>query len=254
MNLQQRNDISLEMERLALELRREMNVQETDPISIHKILKEKGILCLFRELDRNFSGMAIRTLEENSAVYRFMLVNSAQGYGKQRFTCCHELYHLLYQKDFFTSRNNAGTFNDKNIEEYKADVFATFLLLPSSGVRQSIPVKELSTGIVSLQTVISIEQRFRCSRIALLRRLDELKLIKKDLFNLYSCHPMRSAVEYGYSKDLYLPTFKNEVVGDYNIKARLLFDSGLISQAKYYELLSDMGIDLECKEGDNGEI
>jgi hypothetical protein len=35
---------------------------------------------------------------------------------------------------------------------------------------------------------------------------------------------------------------KKELVGDYNIKARELYDKGLISQAKYYQLLDDMGI------------
>ncbi|WIL17337.1 hypothetical protein [Prevotella bivia] len=35
---------------------------------------------------------------------------------------------------------------------------------------------------------------------------------------------------------------KKELVGDYNIKAHELYDKGLISQAKYYQLLDDMGI------------
>lgn len=53
---------------------------------------------------------------------------------------------------------------------------------------------------------------------------------------------IKSALEFGYSTELYLPTKKKELVGDYNIKARELYDKGLISQAKYYQLLDDMGI------------
>ncbi|MBP5679719.1 MAG: ImmA/IrrE family metallo-endopeptidase [Bacteroidales bacterium] len=244
MNSQQRIEISIEMERRAMELRQEIGNKNTDPISIHTILRDKNILCLYRPLDNHFSGMAIKTTTDNAQTYRFMLINSAQVIGKQRFTACHELYHLLYQKDFRSSRNNAGLFNEKDIEEYKADIFAAFLLLPTEGIRLSIPSEELTQGRVTLQTVISLEQRFRCSRQALLCRLKDLRLIDKDQSENYSIHPMRSALEYGYSKELYQPTLKNEIIGDYNTKARELYDKGMISQARYYELLKDMGIDL----------
>lgn len=227
-----------------------MHFVDTDPVSIHKMLYEKDILCLFRPLDENFSGMAIRAFDKNQKARRFMLVNSAQGYGKQRFTACHELYHLLFQQDFTFSRNNAGKFLEKDVEEYKADIFATHLLLPQSGIIQLIPTNE--RGKVSLGTVIQIEQRFRCSRMALLRRLKELKQIDSVQFDSYMQHPMKSALEYGFTKELYRPTHKNEIVGDYNIKARKLLENGIISYTKYHELLDDMGLDLKFEENVNG--
>ncbi len=231
-----------------MRLRQDMGFADQDPISIHKILHEKNILCQFRELDDNFSGMAIRTTEANYESHLFMLVNTNQSLGKQRFTACHELYHLLYQKDFRSSRNNAGNFDEKDIEEFKADTFATFFLLPTEGVRCQIPINELIEKHVSLPTVIKLEQRFRCSRSFLLRRLKELKLIDETHYAEYADRPMRSAVEYGYNKEIYLPTHRNEVVGDYNIKARQMLEKGLISQARYYELLNDMGIDFNYEE------
>ena len=54
---------------------------------------------------------------------------------------------------------------------------------------------------------------------------------------------IRSAAEYGYPTSLYMPTHSKELIGDYNVKARQLYDKGLISQAKYFGLLYDMGID-----------
>lgn len=48
-----------------------------------------------------------------------------------------------------------------------------------------------------------------------------------------------------YPVSLYKPTYTKELVGDYNVKARQLYDRGMISQAKYFSLLYDMGIDLE---------
>ena len=40
-----------------------------------------------------------------------------------------------------------------------------------------------------------------------------------------------------------MPTHSKELIGDYNVKARQLYDKGLISQAKYFGLLYEMGID-----------
>ena len=88
-----------ELECLATRLREEMHVTTKDPVRIHQILKEKNILTWFRKLDDNFSGMAIRIQAGDRSRY-FMPINTAQSYAKQRFTACHELYHLLYQEQF----------------------------------------------------------------------------------------------------------------------------------------------------------
>lgn len=53
-----------------------------------------------------------------------------------------------------------------------------------------------------------------------------------------------------YPVSLYKPTYTKELVGDYNVKARQLYDRGMISQAKYFSLLYDMGIDLEKEVSD----
>ena len=98
----------VELECLATRLREEMHVTTKDPVRIHQILKEKHILTWFKKLDKNFSGMAIRINGNGASVDKyFMLINTALPYAKQRFTACHELYHLLYQKDFKVSQNNA---------------------------------------------------------------------------------------------------------------------------------------------------
>lgn len=107
----------VELECLATRLREEMHVTTKDPVRIHQILKEKHVLTWFKKLDDNFSGMAIRIKgNESSSDKYFMLINTALSYAKQRFTACHELYHLLYQKDFKVSQNNAGLFNKKEEE------------------------------------------------------------------------------------------------------------------------------------------
>lgn len=72
-------------------------------------------------------------------------------------------------------------------------------------------------------------------------------------FARYQKDVRKSAIEYGYSTRLYEPTCQTELVGDYNLKARALYDAGLISQAKYFSLLADMGLDFSNELGDGEE-
>lgn len=77
-------------------------------------------------------------------------------------------------------------------------------------------------------------------------------VISETVFDSFSHNVIRSAVEYGYPINLYTPNGCKELVGDYNVKARQLYDQGLISQAKYFSLLKDMGIELR-KENCDGK-
>lgn len=235
----------VELECLATKLREAMHTTTKDPVRIHQILKEKNILAWFRKLDSNFSGMAIRTQGGVRFPHRyFMLVNTALPYAQQRFTACHELYHLLYQEDFNVSQNNAGLFDKKEAEEYNADLFAAYLLLPEMGLKEMVPATEQQPDKITLATLLKVEQNFRCPRKALLNRLKELKWVTAKTFELHKGNVINSAIEYGYSTQLYQPTNQTELVGDYNLKARELYDTGRISQAKYFSLLTDMGLNV----------
>ena len=132
----------------------------------------------------------------------------------------------------------------KEEEEYNADVFAAYLLLPEMGLKELVPAEEQQVDKITLATLLKVEQNFLCSRAALLTRLKDLKWITKKTFDLYQKNVVASAIEYGYNTQLYYPTYQTELVGDYNLKARELYDKGRISQAKYYSLLMDMEINV----------
>lgn len=174
-----------------------------------------------------------------------MLINTSSNYSRQRFTACHELYHLLYQDNFTVSYDTNDDGEGKEIEEQAADYFARCLLLPKEGVVALVPVSECKRDTISLATILKLEQTFRCSRSCLLYRLKEMGFITDIVYNVYLHDVIKSAAEYGYPVSLYKPTYTKELVGDYNVKARQLYDRGMISQAKYFSLLYDMGIDLE---------
>lgn len=159
------------LEKAASHFRSEYGINNKDAIRIMSLLQRLNVITIFKELSADFSGMALKTGEVND-ISRFILINAGQSLGKQHFTICHELYHLFIQKNFSSRFCNTGLFDKKiDKEEYKADVFASYLLMPTVGLLEFIPDVELSAKKVSLKTVVYLEQFFSCSRRALLYRL-----------------------------------------------------------------------------------
>ena len=231
------------LENLANEFRvGRLQISLFEPVSIHKALRTTGVLCSFRPLKDEISGMAIKIQHEGDPqAHRFMLVNTNDIYCKQRFTACHEFYHLIYQQNFSKSVDDFK-YSSKEREEKNANSFASFLLLPEAGLKMLAPVEEQRKDRITLGTILKLEQHFRCSRATLLYRLKELGWISEDIVQSYIENVKRSAAEYGYNTSLYEPTGVTEICGDYNIKARRLFDKGLISRSKYVSLIDDMGL------------
>lgn len=234
-------------------LRSELGLLSTEPISIHHLLRKKGILASFQPLSKGFEGMAVKLASDGNVAKCFMLINTNSIYCRQRFTACHEAYHLLFQEDFTVSYDVDDSLVGKDSEEHKADYFARCLLLPTDGLWQLIPDSEYKKDAISLATILKLEQTYRCSRSCLLLQLKEMGAISDSTIDKYQHQVIRSAAEYGYNTSLYKPTMSKELVGDYNVKARMLYDEGRISQAKYFSLLYDMGIDLGKEIGDGEE-
>lgn len=242
MNLRKSDKMQLEL--LALKFRQEQGVKFDEPVSIHQMLRNKNVVASFQPLSEGFEGMAIKIPNKELEARLFMLVNTSSVYSRQRFTACHELYHLLYQENFCVSYDTDNDNGKKSIEEQSADYFARCLLLPRDGVLSLIPEEERRRDAISLATILKIEQNFRCSRACLLYKLKEMDFISDAVYGALQHDVIRGAAEYGYPTSLYKPTYSKELLGDYNVKARQLYDLGKISQAKYFGLLYDMGIDL----------
>jgi Zn-dependent peptidase ImmA (M78 family) len=240
------------LEKAAVAFRSEHGLNNADPIRLKSLLQKLNVISVFAPLSENFSGMALKA---NNAD-RFMLVNSNQSLGKQHFTVCHELYHLFEQKEFSSQVCQTGQFDKRSdINEYNADVFASYLLLPTDGLLESIPDEEIERKRISLKTILYIEHFFSCSRRALLYRLKkDLKLINSDEYDFFTKNIQKGALENGYAIDLYKNGNHKTVIGDYGIIAKQLFDSETVSESHYYSLLADLGIDItKIEESQHGE-
>lgn len=243
------NDIILEAR--ANKFRNQFGIGNADPIDVYKMLDELNVLTNFRKMGSEFSGMALKT-----GKLKFILVNSSQIRARQHFTIGHELYHLFEQPDFSFMLCKTGRFDKKDREEYNADIFSSYLLMPESGIINMIPEAELARGgEISLPTIVKLEQHFAVSRKALLVRLDKLKLIDYSLFEKYLTGVRRSANELGYSTSLYSSgsEYENKVIGDYGTICKKLFEEEKISESHYFNLMNDIGINIDEKYPENEE-
>ncbi|ULQ55826.1 ImmA/IrrE family metallo-endopeptidase [Flavihumibacter rivuli] len=224
----------------ANKFREEHGLSPTEPVNLGHLLTRLNVITLFKEMGDNFSGMAVK-----NGYGHFMMINANDIIARQRFTIGHELYHLFIQEEFQNRICFVGSFDKKDKEEYNADWFSSYFLIPEDGIIEQSPEKELKKDSITISTVTKLEQYFGVSRSALLNRLKFLDLISssyleqlKDPGNI-----KRNALQMGYSTELYEPGNKNRFIGDYGLKAKQLLDKDLISESDFYSMMSDIGID-----------
>ena len=221
----------MESELLAQKFRLQLGLSMTEPISVKTILRKLGILTMYRPLSDGSYGISAKS--ESGRM--FMMVNCNSTRGRQHFTVAHELYHLFYDdKPVPHMCGGSATGVEKD-----ANLFASALLMPREGLLTMISDEEVRMRKVKLATVLRMEQYFGVSRITLLLRLKDVGLISEALLTELKLVPVKeSAKQYGYDLSLYESGNAGVVIGDFGEKARLLFESGRISEGHYYELLN----------------
>ncbi len=235
---------NLNLEWMAQNFRSENELSPNEPLQVKGLLQKNNIFTVYRPLSSGFSGMSFK-IDVNGNCRRFMLVNCEHSIGKQHFTICHEIYHLFFQDNFKSAISCAGKFDKHgDPEEYNADMFAGYLLLPPMGLWQMIPEKEKGKNKITLATLLAIEHYYACSRSALLHRLLHFDLIDEKFKTEHAVNIKSNALKLGYSIDLYEKGNNNCVIGDYGKLAFDAWDKGIVSESTYYTLLEDLGVDI----------
>ena len=222
-------------ELLALKFRKENCLGDATPLDFRLLLVNLKILTVFRPLSVNFSGMCLVTPEKKNG---FILINSNQTLGRQRFTIAHELYHIYYDENFTPHRCSPGS-EERNYNEIAADAFASALLMPAMGLTEMI-IQLNNKKRIDIPTLLKLGQHYSVSHTSLLVRLKELSYItntQKEEF--WNCRIKEEALRQGYDDSLYTcPHNEGLIIGDYTTLATELFDKEIISEGHYIELLN----------------
>lgn len=219
---------------LARKFRADINISLTEAINLKSLLRKLNILTVFRPLSDDFCGMSLGAPNG----LKFILVNSNNPKGRQHFTIAHELYHLFIEEDPIPHICQQ-TINGKDVSEINADMFAAAFLMPEDGLLDFISKEEIKGKAIRLSTIIKMEQYFSVSRLALLYRLKNCRIINQaELDTLKQYSVKETAKQYGYDTALYDSGNEGLVIGDFGEKARLLYEKDVISEGHYQELLN----------------
>ena len=154
------------------------------------------------------------------------------------------MYHLFFEKEFERNVCYAETTGKRSNTEIRADLFASYLLLPEDGIYELIPKEERGHNKITLMTLIKAEQYYSCSRGALLTALKRMKLINSTYYEKFKKDVIADASRLGYETTLYEKGNKGIIIGDYGEKARRLYETGKISEQNYITMMLDAGIEV----------
>ena len=226
----------LDLSTKALSLRKELGADITSPVDIFSLVQTIPQLTLvFYPMGDHLSGMCIK----NNG-YPVIAVNSSMSVGRQRFSMAHELFHLYYDENEYSTvcSMNIGGGNEA---EKAADQFASFFLMPPVALSDAIKkVQGSSKDSLGIREIVKLEQYFGVSRQAMLYRLIEENKLTPQQADQFRQGVIQSAVNLGYDDTLYKPLPKNrqyKTYGYYIQQAEELFEKDLISTGKYEQLL-----------------
>lgn len=211
------------------------------PVDLEGLLIKQGILTVFTKMSADFSGMCLKYDKDTN----FILVNSDIVLGRQNFTIAHELYHLFVQDDIEFKVHSCNDLNPQSPIERHANTFASYFLLPRTGVVEVMQRIECNKKTVNAAHIIMMCDYFGVSYKAMLVRVNKILGLPQNRFDLLNdVQPIPTAIGFSLNTEVFeKPKVREKVIGDYSSKAQALYESGLISKGHLIELLSDIKLD-----------
>jgi Zn-dependent peptidase ImmA (M78 family) len=228
---------NIEINANAIRLRKIFGYNSESPIDIFSILKNQDNLTIvFYPMSERISGICLKVGDDG-----LIAINSALTVGRQKFTAAHELCHMYFhemQKTMICD-NNIG--KNKDRKEVEADRFASYFIAPYESFIDYMDSRcNKKKDRISLEDIVRTEQYFGFSRQAVLWRLVNEGYLNSATANTMKTGIIKSALDLGFDKKLYLPTPKEEeyfTFGKYVRLADKLKEKDRISNGKYEELL-----------------
>lgn len=175
-----RGDVRAQAEHDALEIRQRLGLGISPIKDIVTLLEmELGVRVYIRRLDSMISGL----FAYDDALGACMLLNASHPKDRRTQTAAHEWGHLVSTR----REPEILHFNEveSSREERYANAFGRALLTPAGAVRQKFREVVSGSEVLSRRHVIVLAHYFGVSREALVRRLEELKLVKEGLWDWF---------------------------------------------------------------------
>lgn len=173
-------DVRIQAEQDTLELRQRLGLGVAP---IHDVISVLELQLGVRVFVRRLSGSDISGLFAfDDATGACILLNANHPRDRRDLTACHELAHLVTRQP--AEVLDRRTSEDSREERY-AHAFARCFMMPARTVMEQF--KEVTAGSKNLSRrhVILLGHTFGVSREALVRRLEELKLVKSGAWDWF---------------------------------------------------------------------
>ena len=228
----------IELSSKASSIRKRLGEDEASPVDIFTLAQGiEGLTLVFYPLGKNISGACFRS--EHSSL---IAIHSGMSIGRQRYTLAHELYHYYFDEKR-TSTICSSKIGSGNEEEKKADLFASYFLMPPAALYEAVQrYKGSDNHSLSIREIIRLEQHFGMSHQATLIRLQEDGSLSAGQAAYMQSGIIALASRLGFDVSLYKPSSNEkrmQVFGHYICQAERLLETDKISNGKYEELLLD---------------
>jgi Zn-dependent peptidase ImmA (M78 family) len=114
-------------QRTALSTRRQANIDRLHPLCVFDLAESLGVEVRFRP-EPSLNGMYVKSSQG------LILVSANRPAGRQAFTCAHELGHHVFEHGTRVDEYLLEETRHRSPEEFLADIFAAYLLMPPSAV------------------------------------------------------------------------------------------------------------------------
>lgn len=165
-------DVRVQAEQDALELRQWLGLGQAPIQDVISILElQLGMRVFVRKLPAEISGL----FAFDEATGACMLLNANHRRGRRNLSAAHEAGHLVTRQPAEVLDRHMA---EETREERYAHAFSRSFMMPARTLKEQF--KEITAGSkrLSRQHVILLAHIFSVSREALVRRLEELKLVR----------------------------------------------------------------------------
>lgn len=228
----------------ANEIRNQLGLGQGPISDVFTLIEDIGII-LFKKYIQNSSLSAIFMKDTRN---HLVIINSNRTLGHQTFSAAHELYHYYFDKQLLGGICSVNSVGQKNEIEEMADMFASHFLMPDDGVIAIAEKRKNKDGSLDPFDMVFLQQYFKVSWIALLKKLEYLGYIQ-NAYNYKDIGITRLTQVLGYDTSLVTKSMDNYISKKYIETALKCYESDEISEKKLIEYLEDIDADISIIDG-----